>query len=84
MQAEPISLVSAPYAPLVPKRPVGTIDTFFYDNRIVRDFGIATVIWGIIGMLVGVLAAFELARPEVNMGTAYTTSAASVRCTPTL
>ena len=73
MQAEPISLVSAPYAPLVPKRPVGTIDTFFYDNRIVRDFGIATVIWGIIGMLVGVLAAFELARPEVNMGTAYTT-----------
>ena len=73
MQAEPISLVSAPYAPLVPKRPIGTIDTFFYDNRIVRDFGIATVIWGIIGMLVGVLAAFELARPEVNMGTAYTT-----------
>ncbi|MBR7207177.1 cytochrome-c oxidase, cbb3-type subunit II [Microvirga sp. STS02] len=49
------------------------VDTFFYDNKIVRDFGIATVIWGIIGMAVGVLAAFELARPEVNMGTAYTT-----------
>ncbi|MDO7850434.1 cytochrome-c oxidase, cbb3-type subunit I [Hymenobacter convexus] len=58
--------------PVAPPPPRG-IETFFYDNKIVRDFGIATVVWGIIGMLVGVLAAFELARPEVNMGTAYTT-----------
>ncbi|MCC3159162.1 cytochrome-c oxidase, cbb3-type subunit I [Hymenobacter sp. 15J16-1T3B] len=45
----------------------------FYDNKIVRDFGVATVFWGIAGMLIGVIAAFQLARPELNMGTPYTT-----------
>ncbi|OGX82522.1 cytochrome C oxidase Cbb3 [Hymenobacter coccineus] len=48
------------------------MESFFYDNKIVRDFGVATVIWGIIGMLVGVIVAFELARPELNV-TRYTT-----------
>ncbi|OGX81923.1 cytochrome C oxidase Cbb3 [Hymenobacter coccineus] len=47
------------------------MESFFYDNKIVRDFGVATVIWGIIGMLVGVIVAFELARPELNV-TRYT------------
>ena len=36
------------------------IETFKYDNRIVRAFAIATVVWGIVGMLVGLLAAVEL------------------------
>ncbi|RAK66998.1 cytochrome-c oxidase, cbb3-type subunit I [Hymenobacter edaphi] len=45
----------------------------FYDNKIVRDFGVATVFWGIAGMLIGVIAAFQLARPELNMGMPYTT-----------
>ena len=45
----------------------------FYDNKIVRNFGIATVFWGIAGMLIGIIAAFQLARPELNMGTQYTT-----------
>jgi cytochrome c oxidase cbb3-type subunit I/II len=35
------------------------IETFKYDNRIVRAFAIATVVWGIVGMLVGLLAAVE-------------------------
>ncbi|MBB6610361.1 cytochrome-c oxidase, cbb3-type subunit I [Pontibacter sp. Tf4] len=48
-------------------------DTFFYDNKIVRDFGIATVFWGIAGMLIGVIIAFQLANPDMNMGTQYTT-----------
>jgi cytochrome c oxidase cbb3-type subunit I/II len=51
----------------------GVTDTFFYDNKIVRDFGIATVFWGIAGMLIGVIIAFQLANPDVNMGTQYTT-----------
>ncbi|MEJ8756668.1 cytochrome-c oxidase, cbb3-type subunit I [Pontibacter sp. H259] len=51
----------------------GVIDTFFYDNKIVRDFGIATVFWGIAGMLIGVIIAFQLANPDMNMGTQYTT-----------
>nr|WP_255481088.1 cytochrome-c oxidase, cbb3-type subunit I [Pontibacter sp. Tf4] len=51
----------------------GMTDTFFYDNKIVRDFGIATVFWGIAGMLIGVIIAFQLANPDMNMGTQYTT-----------
>ncbi len=27
------------------------VETFKYDNRIVRAFSIATVVWGIVGML---------------------------------
>ncbi|PTX20212.1 cytochrome c oxidase cbb3-type subunit I/II [Pontibacter mucosus] len=51
----------------------GVTDTFFYDNKIVRDFGIATVFWGVAGMLIGVIIAFQLANPDMNMGTQYTT-----------
>jgi len=51
----------------------GVIDTFFYDNKIVRDFGIAAVFWGIAGMIIGTLIAFQLANPDLNMGTQYTT-----------
>ena len=32
------------------------VETFKYDNRIVRAFAIATVFWGIIGMSVGLAA----------------------------
>jgi cytochrome c oxidase cbb3-type subunit I/II len=49
------------------------LEKFQYDNRIVRNFGIATVIWGIIGMTVGLLAAFQLFKPEANLGSQYST-----------
>ncbi|WP_276349202.1 cytochrome-c oxidase, cbb3-type subunit I [Daejeonella sp. JGW-45] len=49
------------------------LEKFQYDNRIVRNFGIATVIWGIIGMTVGILAAFQLFKPEANLGSQYST-----------
>lgn len=49
------------------------IETFEYDNKIVRQFGIATMIWGIVGMSVGVLLAFQLFLPELNLGVAQTT-----------
>lgn len=40
------------------------VQKFSYDNTIVRNFAYATVIWGIIGMLVGLTAALQLAFPE--------------------
>ena len=40
------------------------VEKFSYDNKIVRNFGYATVIWGITGMLVGLIAALQLAFPE--------------------
>lgn len=43
------------------------IEQFSYDNNIVRKFALATVIWGIIGMLVGLLAACQLVWPELNL-----------------
>ncbi len=48
-------------------------EKFYYDNKIVRNFGVATVVWGIIGMLVGLIAALQLFKPEMNMGNQYTT-----------
>lgn len=48
------------------------IEKFNYDNRIVRNFIIATIIFGVVGMLVGLTAAIQLYAPEANMGTPYT------------
>ena len=48
-------------------------EKFYYDNKIVRDFGIATIIWGIIGMTVGLIVAIQLYHPAANMGNQYTT-----------
>ena len=45
-------------------------ETFYYDNKIVRNFAIATVIWGIVGMLVGIIIALKLIFPEFLGGIA--------------
>ncbi|MCO4783014.1 MAG: cytochrome-c oxidase, cbb3-type subunit I [Candidatus Cloacimonetes bacterium] len=37
-----------------------------YDNAIVKNFAWATVIWGIVGMLVGVIIALQLPLPGLN------------------
>lgn len=49
------------------------IEKFNYDNKIVRDFGIATIIFGVVGMIVGLLAAVQLYEPAANLGNQYTT-----------
>jgi len=48
-------------------------EKFYYDNKIVRNFAIATIVWGIIGMTVGLLIAMQLIKPGLNMGSQYTT-----------
>jgi cytochrome c oxidase cbb3-type subunit I/II len=47
-------------------------EKFYYDNKIVRNFAIATIVWGIIGMSVGLLIAIQLYHPAANMDTQYT------------
>ncbi|RPI43308.1 MAG: cytochrome C oxidase Cbb3, partial [Betaproteobacteria bacterium] len=37
-----------------------------YNYKVVRQFAIVTVIWGIVGMLVGVFIAAQLIWPELN------------------
>ncbi len=49
------------------------VETFHYDNKIVRNFAYATLFWGVIGMLVGVLIAFQIVQPALNFGIPYTT-----------
>ena len=39
-----------------------------YNYKVVRQFAIMTVIWGIVGMLVGVIVAAQLVWPELNLG----------------
>lgn len=41
-------------------------EQFHYDNKIVRNFAIATVLWGIVGMLVGVFIASQLFASNLN------------------
>ncbi len=37
-----------------------------YNDKVVRQFAIMTVVWGIVGMLVGVIIAAQLLWPELN------------------
>ncbi|MBA3996219.1 MAG: cytochrome-c oxidase, cbb3-type subunit I [Candidatus Accumulibacter sp.] len=39
-----------------------------YNYKVVRQFAVMTVIWGIVGMLVGVIIAAQLVWPELNFG----------------
>lgn len=52
---------------------VGAPDKFSYDNRIVVLFAYATIFWGIVGMLAGILAALQLVWPNLNFNTAAST-----------
>jgi cytochrome c oxidase cbb3-type subunit 1 len=38
-----------------------------YNYKVVRQFAIMTVVWGIVGMLVGVIIAAQLIWPELNL-----------------
>ena len=44
-----------------------------YNDTVVRQFAIMTVVWGVVGMLVGVIIAAQLAWPELNMGIPWLT-----------
>lgn len=56
-----------------PLNPVVELEEFQYDNKIVRDFAIACILFGLIGMLVGLLAAFQLVFPDLNLNLPFTT-----------
>jgi cytochrome c oxidase cbb3-type subunit 1 len=42
-----------------------------YNYRVVRQFSVMTIVWGVVGMLVGVLIAAQLAWPELNFNTPW-------------
>jgi cytochrome c oxidase cbb3-type subunit I/II len=49
------------------------VETFMYDNRIVRAFAIATVVWGLVGMAAGLLVATQLFWPAANLNLQFIT-----------
>jgi len=55
-------LVEGP--PMAAGGPLPALETVAYDNNIVRMFAMATVGWGIVGMLVGLVIALKLYLPN--------------------
>ncbi len=47
------------------------VQKFYYDNKIVRKFIVATMFWGIIGMSVGLLLAFMFLFPNLTDGISW-------------
>jgi cytochrome c oxidase cbb3-type subunit I/II len=47
------------------------VQQFYYDNKIVRKFIVATLFWGIIGMSVGLLLAFMFLFPNLTDGISW-------------
>ena len=43
-----------------------------YNDKVVRQFAVMSVVWGVVGMLVGVIIAAQLAFPELNLGLPWT------------
>jgi len=44
-----------------------------YNDKVVRQFAVMTIVWGIVGMLVGVIIAAQLAWPVLNFDIPYIT-----------
>ncbi len=49
------------------------MEHFKYDNRIVRMFAYATLLWGVVGLLVGLVISLQLAFPIFNFGLDFLT-----------
>jgi cytochrome c oxidase cbb3-type subunit I/II len=60
------------YSPMNESRAAANVETFKYDNRIVRAFAIATVVWGIVGFSAGLLIACQLFWPQLNLNLQFT------------
>jgi cytochrome c oxidase cbb3-type subunit I/II len=49
------------------------IEKFYYDNKIVKAFGLATIVFGIVGMLAGLWAAIQIYYPASSLNLPATT-----------
>ncbi len=48
------------------------VSATYYDDYAVRGFTVMAVVWGAVGMLMGVIIAAQLAFPELNLGLPWT------------
>ena len=49
------------------------LEKFYYDNKTVKWFAYAVVVWGAVGMLAGLWAAIAMYYPAINLGIPATT-----------
>lgn len=49
------------------------LQKFSYDNRLTRNFAIATIVWGVVGLLAGLLIALQIFIPSMNFSLEFTT-----------
>ncbi len=47
------------------------VQQFYYDNKIVKNFIYATMLWGVVGMLVGLILAFMFMFPNLTDGISW-------------
>ena len=49
------------------------VEKFYYDNKTVKLFAYATILWGVVGMLAGLLASVQIYLPAANFNLPITT-----------
>ena len=49
------------------------LESFSYDDKIVRMFALATLVWGLVAMLVGLVVAILLVVPKLSLGLDFLT-----------
>ncbi len=63
MSAQPDSI-----GPATTKSSDDRMESFVYDDQIVRMFMLATFVWGVVAFLVGIIIAAQLTFPQLNLG----------------
>ena len=51
----------------------GKVETFSYDDKVVKQFALATLVWGGVAFLIGLIAALQLANWKLNFGLQWIT-----------
>jgi len=69
--SQSIAASPSPEPNLRPKTTGPKLETFYYDDAIVRKFLVAMFVWGVVAMLVGVIIALMLVKPAWNFGQPY-------------
>jgi cytochrome c oxidase cbb3-type subunit 1 len=64
--AGPLTQPLEPFGATAPRTAAGAAVRVEYNDRVVRQFALMTVVWGIVGMLVGVIIAAQLLFPALN------------------
>ena len=55
-------------APVLAEPSATAVHYGYYNDKVVRQFAVATVVWGIVGMAVGALIAAQLYWPTIGEG----------------